>query len=302
MASGVIQQYEGGILRDTGAIAGHEDCCCDRAPSVCPGGLANNYQISNYIPTLLSPCDACAVGTYDNYWDGLFVVYGSCSWVPGHFLAGTGMLIGNRRLAAAGGSPSSELFLDTAERRWVLRIVCSGPFGEKCVVWEGFKTDGATPEGTYSRDNGNDATASIDIEIGAELATFPIAEEDWGDDYDCRLADYTDGDITPAACCDASGGDAWDSINFQAPGYQSWGDLGLSIGKSVSGVKFNGSALLYTEAAQDFWTLSLRCLGATCVGDQNRMWRGRKRIGSTAAGTYWGTLLWSPSTLEVEIF
>ncbi len=140
----------GHLLRNDGGHLVHA-CQVGDAPCLCPENLAGSYAIN---PGALETCVSCIGGNCSTTvtWDGTFQLYSACNWIglnadqttwtPGQCLQLDGVNLSN-----------TQLRLDPYNCYWIITIACFNGASEN-TLWQGTKTTGSTPSGTYSKITG----------------------------------------------------------------------------------------------------------------------------------------------------
>ncbi len=129
-----------------------EACGCASVPESCPPGLTGEYRIAGYVDGDLVACAECLDDT-NAPWDGIFGYISSCYWeidVGGSYSSIDGKLL---------DLPGENYMQLNPGVAWEIKISCYS-----AVVWQGVKTSGDDPTGTYTRTGGCDVTPSIVIE------------------------------------------------------------------------------------------------------------------------------------------
>ena len=152
-----------------------ETCCCDTCPESAPnpGPCATYYHIDNYTDGDLSACTECTLTSADLLWKGEF--YGDHGVQAGYWngYADPGVSGGtidtNKALLVSNPSSHTGIVWEGGAACWRMKVVCSGaPFlFTPYVIWEGTKSGGACPSGTYTRVGGCDSSpTTLDVVEG----------------------------------------------------------------------------------------------------------------------------------------
>jgi len=140
---------------------------CD-APTSCPTtGLVDSYRIAGYVNGQFAIDAAAGISAIDPpfvQWTGQVDEQPvACLWqtFPGTTYAIDGSDASQARLVI--------MSIILSSGKWVINIERNCTTGGTCtsgtvVVWQGEKTTGQTPVGTYTRTAGFDTTATLDIE------------------------------------------------------------------------------------------------------------------------------------------
>jgi hypothetical protein len=150
---------DGHLLRNTN---GHMVNACQSvpAPCFCPANLANSYAIT---PNLLRACGTCDGGNCSTQedWDGTFQRYSTCNWQGLNANHTTWPVDHCFRIDGVNLSTMS-LVLDPYECQWVLTIRCFSTSSDN-TLWQGVKTTGLTPSGTYTKLTGCNGPNTMEV-------------------------------------------------------------------------------------------------------------------------------------------
>ena len=132
------------------------------------GGYKRYYKISGYTDGMISFHPGCTNETGPPVWNGDFeaLTNNVCVWrAIGTFFWTSAD--GKALLINTGGVNYTVIRLSGGN--WYVDIYCSGPTcgpTTKCLMWRGVKSVGDTPVGIYTRIDGYDTTATINIVEG----------------------------------------------------------------------------------------------------------------------------------------
>ena len=152
--------YNGGLLKVNGKLATSQSCCCG-VSCTCAEGLDDCYQIASYADDFFdaSGCSACT-DCSSGYWDGVFDFRQfpkACLWQGGRYSCVGGKYDGNMYQYIT-------LINVTSVCYWEVKIYCKD-YPVEVVVWQGTKTTGLDPTGTYTYVSGCDSgLGSLEIE------------------------------------------------------------------------------------------------------------------------------------------
>lgn len=159
-ADGIHYSADGIIIADE-----TDPCCCGdpSAPGWCPEGLSDCYYTD---PSTFTGCANCMVppnyrcATDPGAWDGTMTISGACSWYIPECITIDGKSSGD---TATHGS-ALELYVGPPAE-WRLHVYCvnDSPLPYLIPLWEGHKTTGLTPVGTYTRTGGCDMDATKEV-------------------------------------------------------------------------------------------------------------------------------------------
>ncbi len=163
---GLMKRADGHLVRlADGHLAKASVGCADADSGPC-------YELSGYVDGDLVACAACRAST-NAAWDGEYDFHSgsNCFWkiitaipftddpkINGKLLATNPQDSGGTRVSF---TPSGAL---SNPCKWRLQVGCVNEPGLGLSnIWRGFKTIGFDPTGTYTRDAGCDATATLTV-------------------------------------------------------------------------------------------------------------------------------------------
>lgn len=165
MADGKIQIRGGKLLAANGKLTRVDSCCCGEqppppAPDECPDGLADCYYTD---PSTFTGCANCLAppnarcADDPGPWDGTMTASGACQW----YMLACATIDGK---SSGGNTPPSNV-LELSGGKWLLHVYCvyDSPLPYQIPIWEGEKTTGLTPVGTYTRTGGCDTDATKEV-------------------------------------------------------------------------------------------------------------------------------------------
>ena len=191
----IFKNCDGKILRrpDDGRVIGDDECCCPEVCESCKsacgtyptlaawaawakggaGGLpyARTYKIAQYADGDFTGCSGCPAGAA-TAWDGTFSAwqYQRCVW---GFLATTRAeyAVSGKKVYAGScaGPDTSYMWLVAIASGWEVKVACDSLFASP--IWQGRKTAGCSPVGTYTKHAGCAPLSALSIVADSDNTT-----------------------------------------------------------------------------------------------------------------------------------
>ena len=159
MSQHLQRSASGHLLKNSN---GHlvNECVLEPAPCFCPTGLATSYAIMVDGITACTNCSAGNCSTFED-WDGTFQFLSNCRWLALNANYTT-WPIGHCFQLDDVDLSVAQIELNTGLCQWVLTLNCFNSSSGN-TLWQGIKTTGLTPAGTYTQTDGCSGPSTIEV-------------------------------------------------------------------------------------------------------------------------------------------